>query len=114
VEWADVQTFFGTLRDLIGDAQQSEQDLLDRFTKPAVLILSDLAPPAGDATDFQRNAIFRLIDRRYRDLRPTWVSLNVSGGAEAENRVGAQVIDRLRDAALILPCNWPSFRRPQS
>ena len=38
------------------------------------------------------------------------MTLNVADGAEAEARMVAQVVDRLRNDALILFCNWPNYR----
>ncbi len=37
--------------------------------------------------------------------------MNVSSGEEAEKRIGAQIVDRLRDGALSIVCNWPSHRK---
>jgi hypothetical protein len=57
--------------------------------------------------------LFRAIDARYRDYRPTWVTINVGGGDEAEDRMGMQLVDRLRDRAVSIHCNWPSHRKPR-
>lgn len=75
-----------------------------------VLWISDPLPPSGALSEFQQRALFQLMDRRYSDMRPTWVSINVANGAEAEARMGAQVVDRLRHGSLDCFCNWPSYR----
>jgi hypothetical protein len=51
------------------------------------------------------------VDYRYSHRKPIWLTLNVADGAEAELRMGAQTVDRLRDGALVLFCNWPSYRK---
>ncbi len=55
--------------------------------------------------------MFRIVDKRYRENRPTWLTLNVSSGAEAAERIGVQTYDRLRHSAMGLFCNWPSYRK---
>ncbi len=82
----------------------------DRPDKCDVLWISDPLPPSGALSDFQQRALIQLIERRYNDLRPTWLSINVASAAEAESRMGAQVVDRLRHEALRHFCNWPSYR----
>ena len=46
-------------------------------------------------------------------MRPTWISMNVASGEEAESRIGVAIIDRWRDGALTLAFNWPSYRKVQ-
>ena len=76
-----------------------------------ILWISDPLPPSGVLSEFQQTAMFSVIDARYSNLRPTWVTINVENGEEAERRMGAQTVDRLRHDALVLVCNWPSFRQ---
>jgi len=109
--WISGLDLFGEMRDLIGTGR-AEGELIARLARPEVLVLSDPIPPDGPLTDFQKNLLFRIIDRRYRDLSPTLVSINVATRAEAEDRMGASAVDRLRDGALCRFCNWPSHRRP--
>jgi len=78
-----------------------------------ILWISDPLPPTGVLTEFQQAQLFSLIDRRYSDMLPTWVSMNVADGKEAEQRMGAQTVDRLRDGALTIHCRWPSYRKTQ-
>jgi len=80
---------------------------------PDILWISDPLPPSGVLTEFQQSAMFSVIDSRYSNLQPTWISINVENGQEAEQRMGAQTVDRLRHDALVLACNWPSFRQAQ-
>ena len=76
--------------------------------------VSDPLPPTGVLSEFQQAQMFRIIDARYSHQRPTWLTLNVADGAEAEARMGSQTVDRLRQDALILFCNWPSYREAQA
>lgn len=111
VRWHDGESLWRRYRDIIGtETHESEVDV--QLTSPDVLILSDPIPPQGSLTEHQLRALFRIVDKRYRERRPTWVSLNVASGDEAAKRMGPQVRDRLRDGGLLLHCDWPSYRKP--
>ena len=51
------------------------------------------------------------IDRRYRDLKATVMTLNVATRKEAEDRLSPNIVDRLAHGAMAIHCNWPSYRR---
>ena len=110
VRWVSGVDFYRQLRDRM-DSRETEEELMDRYAWPTILYLSDPLPPFGDLTAFQAAALFAVIDRRYRDRRPTWITLNVGDSAEAERRLGASTVDRMRDGALSLRCSWPSHRK---
>ena len=110
VTWANGLALFSELRDRIG-ADQPEREFRRRFTKPRILYLSDPAPPGGALTEYQQAMLFQILDSRYREAKPPWVTMNVAGGKEADDRLGAPLVDRLRDGALVLHCNWPSYRK---
>ena len=110
VAWVDGQTMFRKYRDLIGTEAQ-EKFIDAEFTGPDVLLLSDPLPQFGSVTDHQLNTLWRIIDRRYRDQKPTWATLNASDRKDAETRLSPQIIDRLCDGALVVACNWESYRR---
>lgn len=108
--WVDGQTLYQEFRDGI-DSDIRERDALRTYTSPKILLISDPVPLAESLTPFQQSVLWRVVDRRYRDLRPTWVTMNVGNAEEAERRIGAQIVDRLRDGALSIVCNWPSHRK---
>ena len=78
--------------------------------KTPILWISDLLPPKGVLTDSQQNLLFALIDERYSKQLPTWISMNVVDGKEAEERLGSQLMDRLKQNVLAIPFDWPSYR----
>jgi DNA replication protein DnaC len=110
VAWRDAQTLFSSFRDAIGE-DKSESSLISETTKANVLAISDPTPPLGELSDFQRSTLFRIIDRRYRDVRPTWVTINVASAEEASQKIAPNIIDRLNHGALVLRCSWPSYRQ---
>lgn len=110
VRWVNGLELFRQLREAISDDLRESQ-VIRRYTRADVLILSDPVPPSGRLSDYQATMLYHLVDERYRSMRPTWVSLNVASGTEADERLGAATVDRLRHAALCLFCRWPSYRR---
>lgn len=76
-----------------------------------ILWVSDPLPPTGPMSEYQQTIWLSIIDRRYSERLCTWATLNVADGDECEKRMGAQATDRLRDGALVLFCNWESYRK---
>jgi len=111
VRYVSGPVLFRRLRQAI-DEQADEWQVIARFVHAPLLVLSDPLPPAGQLTDYQAAMLYELIDRRNRQLRPTWATLNVSSAVEADQRLRPQIVDRLQDRALVVHCNWPSWRRP--
>jgi len=109
VEYVTGMDLYGALRDAINE-KRPEHQLVREYVTPEILVLSDPLPPWGQLTDFQSAFLFRVVDRRYRDCRATWATLNVANRDEAAERLGAQTVDRLRDGALAIWCSWPSYR----
>lgn len=110
VEWRNGLDWFGVLRDRIG-TDFDEETTIRELVNCDVLALSDPLPPHGDLSSYQGQMLLRVIDRRYRRLKSTWVTMNVKDRAEATERMGAAVVDRLCDGALAVFCNWKSHRR---
>lgn len=110
--WATGAKIYRELRDAM-DSETPEGRLLSQWTRPGVVIISDPMPPRGALTDYQAATLFDIVNTRYANCRPTWVSLNVQSSAEADERIGASIVDRLKDGALVAFCNWPSHRRPE-
>lgn len=109
-KWLNAEDLWSRLRDAIGE-EVAERTLDEELTKCDVLALSDPVPTLGGLSPHQARSLVRILDRRYRDRRPTWVTMNVSGSDEAAKAIGAAVVDRLKDNGLALWCNWPSHRQ---
>ena len=110
VHWADGMELFAGARDNI-DANRTEAAWLSTYTSPTMLAISDPVPPLGSVKEgFQLATLFSIIDRRYRDMKPTLMTLNVNDRDEAEKRMAPNIVDRLAHGALVLRCDWPSYR----
>ncbi len=110
VKWSDGCTMFGEFRDAMRGTE-TEGVLLSRLTRPHFLAISDPVPPYGGLTDYQSAMFFRIVDRRYRDKLPTWITINAKDRKEADRLIGASIVDRLGHDALSLPMMWPSYRQ---
>lgn len=112
--WVSGVELYARWRDAIGDDRNEHRDMAE-LVRPQILAISDPAPPVGALTDekaaYRAEKLFWLIDNRYRAAKPTWVTLNVKDGKEAEKLLTGQIVDRLRDQALDLACSWPSHRK---
>lgn len=108
--WLDASSFRSELRDAI-KSSKDEKRIVGPYLTAGVLILSDPVAPGSGLTDYQADALFRLVDGRYRECRPTFVTSNFSSETEAAELLGSQVVDRLSHGGLRLKCSWDSFRR---
>ena len=111
VDWRNGAQLWIDLRDTLRKhSEVSERQLLRELGQADILAISDVLPPSGTLTEFQATALFAVIDERYRHQRPTFMTLNVASRQEAENRMGAQIVDRLAQRALVQHFAWPSWR----
>ena len=110
VLWRGGMDLFAAFRDRI-DANADERGFTAELAGAAVLAISDPLPPFGDLTPYQASKLFEVIDRRYSNCRPTWMTLNAGDGHEASKALGTAIVDRLREDALLVPCDWPSWRQ---
>ena len=109
-QWVRGSDLFAERRDGI-ETGQSERDHVREYASPELLMISDIIPVAGTLTPFQMDFLYRILDRRYSEMRSTWITVNVSDRAELENRCGPQIADRLIDGAIAIGCDWPSYRK---
>lgn len=116
VQWQNGLEIYAEVRDAMKkqdwrDGERTEESVKRPLVKAPVLWISDPLPPTGSLSEWQQTLLFEIVDRRYNHMRPTWVSMNVASGKEAEERMGAATVDRLRDGALTYFCNWQSYRQ---
>ncbi len=110
VHWCNGQTLFGDFRDNI-DRSTSERELLAKYVRPDILGISDPVPPKGEISTYASSMLYRIIDERYRRLKPTWATVNVSKRDEAVKELTGPIYDRLCDNAVTVFCNWASYRQ---
>ena len=111
--WWNGLDLFALVRDRM-DQHKPEAELVDMLAYPDVLALSDPVPPTGTARQFNVDLLFRVIDRRYRESKPTWVTINVAGKDEAEAKLSAPILDRFRHGALRCSAIGKAIERGQN
>ena len=112
VRWVNGLDLFGAVRDGMDDGRK-EIDFFRTWSAPAILAISDPIPPLRDPSAWNIEILYRLIDRRYRNNKSTWMTLNAASVEEADEKLSAPVFDRLKEDAVILRCFWPSYRERQ-
>lgn len=112
VRWVSGQSWFGSIRDAMGDNGPSEESIIYSFARSDIVILSDPLPPIGDLTQHQATMLYRAVEERYADGKLTITTVNVADDDEADRRMGAPTWDRLCHNAWKIHCRWPSYRKP--
>jgi len=82
-----------------------EQQIIERHGSCKLLILDEIGRQKG--SDFERNLLFEIVDRRWNNLLPTTLIGNISQ-KEFTALCGKAILDRLRPVAVEF--NWGSRR----
>ncbi len=110
VLWVNGLDLYGELRDRIHN-DESERQWVRSMVAPPVLYVSDPIPPIGGLTPYQASMLLRILDGRNREIRSTWVSMNVNSSVEAAHAMGTPLVDRLKPGSIGAFCDWPSARK---
>jgi DNA replication protein DnaC len=87
----------------------SEREAVNLFTRPDLLVLDEVGVQFG--TDAERQIMFRIINRRYEEMRPTIMVSNLML-EDLREMVGDRILDRFKeDGGRVVPFLWPSVRR---
>lgn len=111
VSWHNGVELYADCREAM--RKDEENVFLLGLKRQWILSISDPLPPTGALTEYQQQIMFRLLDHRYSENQPTWMTVNVSSRTELDSRMGAAIADRMIDGALCVFCNWESKRKPQ-
>jgi DNA replication protein DnaC len=89
------------------DSERGETEVLDTFANVPLLVLDEIGAQYG--TDGEQTILFDVLDRRYRDMRPSILLTNQDSQGLREF-VGERSYDRLRETAQFVVFDWPSYR----
>jgi DNA replication protein DnaC len=92
-----------------GQAGVSEEQLVDEFTAPELLIIDEVHQ-RGE-TQAENNALVNLLDRRYDDRKATLLVGNLNR-EDFRVAMGDSIVSRLHETGQVFDCNWPSYRKP--
>lgn len=89
------------------DSEQSEREVLTMLGELPLLVLDEIGVQYG--TDGEQTIIFDILDRRYRDMRPSLLLTN-QDKAGLKTFIGERAYDRLTETCRWVPFDWPSYR----
>lgn len=89
------------------DSETSETELLESLTSIPLLVIDEIGVQYG--TDSEQNHLFDVLDRRYREVKPTILLTNQNKDGFRQF-VGDRVYDRMVEVATWVPFAWPSYR----
>ena len=99
-----IQRVRGTWRR---DSQQSEEELMTLLSSIDLLVIDEVGVQRG--TKDEQNTLTDIINRRYRDLRPTILLTNLPG-QELIELLGPRVMSRLSERATFVTFDWQDWR----
>ena len=102
----EIRATFNTKKN-IDDPDQTEGQVIDKYSKVELLILDDLG--SEKTSDFTIQSLYLIIDRRNRNLKPTIITTNLSL-QEIEEKLDARIASRLSDMTVI-KINMPDYRK---
>lgn len=89
------------------ESEKSESEILSMFTSTPLLVLDEIGVQYG--TDGEQTILFDVLDRRYRDMRPTILLTNQSAKGFKEF-IGERSFDRLTETSRWVAFDWDSYR----
>lgn len=92
------------------DSERSEAQILSYFERLDLLVIDEVGMQYG--TDGEQTILFDVLDRRYREVRPTVILTNQDRAGFA-GFVGERTFDRLKEISRWVSFEWESYR-PQA
>ena len=92
------------------DSERSETEVLNAYAYVPLLVLDEIGVQYG--TDGEQTILFDVLDRRYRDMKPS-IFLTNQNQKGFIDFVGERTFDRLRETSTWVAFDWPSHR-PQA
>ena len=92
------------------DSDQSERQVLGYLGGLDLLVIDEMGVQYG--TDGEQTILFDVLDRRYRDVKPT-ILLTNQDAAGLKAYLGERTFDRIRETCRLVAFDWESYR-PQA
>lgn len=90
------------------DASRTEQEAIDSFCAPDLLILDEVGVQWG--SDAEKLILFEIINGRYAAMRPTILISNLQE-SELGAYIGDRAVDRMREGGgAVVAFDWESYR----
>lgn len=110
VRFASVIDAVASVKETYGrDSEMSEQQAIDQFIYPDLLVLDEVGAQIG--SDTEKLILFRIINGRYENVMPTIVISNLAKDTLGDF-IGERSLDRLREnGGRLIAFDWASYRR---
>lgn len=92
------------------DSERSETEVLGIYGTAPLLVLDEIGVQYG--TDGEQTILFDVLDRRYREMKPT-IFLTNQDAEGLKQFIGERTFDRLREVSKWVAFDWDSYR-PQA
>lgn len=92
------------------DSERSETEVLGIYGTAPLLVLDEIGVQYG--TDGEQTILFDVLDRRYREMKPT-IFLTNQDADGMKQFIGERTFDRLREVSRWVAFDWESYR-PQA
>ena len=89
------------------DSERSESQVLNYFERLDLLVIDEIGANYG--TEGEQSVLFDVLDRRYREVRPT-ILLTNQDKEGFKKFIGERTFDRLTETCRWVPFDWPSYR----
>ncbi len=109
-KYANVYDIFAEVKATYSKgSERTEMDIIDKYTVCGLLVIDEVGVQAG--TDFESNLIFRIINKRYEDMKPTFLISNLTIN-DLETYIGQRTVDRFRENhGAVFVFDWESHRK---
>lgn len=85
-----------------------EQSVYDKYNDASLLVIDEIGAQSG--SENEQNILFSVLDKRYRDMRPTILVTN-EDAAGLKHFLGERSYDRLKENSKSVMFAWESYRR---
>lgn len=89
-------------------SERTEAQVLKAFAAVDLLVLDEVGVQMG--TDNEQQIVFSVLDKRYRDMRPTIILTNQNGQG-LQKYLGDRAFDRLKETSKFVHFGWTSYRK---
>lgn len=112
VKYESSLNFLRELKEKEFESIQGYERLLQLYSEFSLLIIDEVTEGVGKGStlsDWERQQLFKLINRRYEKKLPSLVITNRTK-AELSMILGEALLGRLSEDGIYLAFNWPSYR----
>lgn len=100
------------IRDSYDSDELDERSLMNSYKNSDLLVIDDLG--TEKATEWQQEKLYMVLDYRYREMKPTIITTNLSAGELKEHiteRVYERIIETTRQGELLVFFEGESYRK---